>query len=70
MNGMKISMKAARVNAGLTQEEAARHLKLSKGTIASYENQKTRPSVEMAKQIAKLYGVAFDDISFCEKVVL
>ena len=59
-----ISLKAARVNAGLTQEQAAKALGVKKGTILNYEKYRTKPSIEMAKNIAALYGCTIDDIIF------
>lgn len=59
-----ISLKAARVNANLTQECAAKRLGVSKGTLANYEMYKTIPSIEMAKKIAALYGLPIDGIVF------
>lgn len=35
---MKVSLKAARVNANLTQIEAAKKLNVTKDTIANWEN--------------------------------
>lgn len=61
---MAISLKAARVNAGLTQEQAAKALGVKKGTILNYEKYRTKPSIEMAKNIAALYGCTIDDIIF------
>ena len=64
---MAISMKAARVNAGLTQTEAAAALHISKGTLAGYESGKNIPKVNVAQQIAELYKLSADDIIFFEK---
>lgn len=61
---MAITLKAARVNAGLTQKEAAKKLKISKGTLANYEMYKTKPDIELAKRIAVLYGTTVDGIIF------
>ncbi len=61
---MTITLKAARVNAGLTQKEAAGALGISKGTLASYEMYKTKPEIEKSKQIAALYNLTVDDIIF------
>lgn len=61
---MAISLKAARVNAGLTQIEAASALNISKTTLASYEMYRTKPDIETAKRIAELYNVGIDDIIF------
>lgn len=61
---MAITLKAARVNAGLTQREAAKKLGISKGTIASYEKYRTKPDIDRAKKIAELYGTTVDGIIF------
>lgn len=63
---MALKLKAARVNAELTQEEAAKCLGISKGTLANYENYITKPDVEMGKKIAALYGMVVDDIAWNE----
>lgn len=61
---MAITLKAARVNAGFTQKEAAKRLGISRGTLASYEMYRTKPDIEMAKKIAALYGTTVDGIIF------
>lgn len=64
---MAIHLKAARVNAGLTQKEAAEKLKISKNTLANYEKYKTKPDIELSKKIAALYKTTVDDIIFFAK---
>lgn len=59
---MAIQLKAARVNANLTQEAAAKALCISKNSIINYEAYKSKPSVDLAKKIASLYGMKVDDI--------
>lgn len=61
---MKITLKAARVNAGLTQEEVAKKLKKSKNTIVNYESGKSTPDIETGKALASLYGCSVDDLIF------
>lgn len=61
---MKISLRAARANAGLTQDEVAKAVKKSKNTIVSYEKYRTIPDMETGKALAKLYGMSVDDIIF------
>lgn len=63
---MAISLKAARVNANLTQAEVANLLNISKSTINNYENYKKSPNVTRAKELAKLYGMEVDDIIWQE----
>lgn len=61
---MAISMKAARINANLTQKEAAKALKISKNTLAGYEKGRSVPKIDMAAAMAALYGLTVDDIIF------
>ena len=61
---MKFSLKAARVNAGLTQDEVAKALGKSKNTIVNYEKGRSSPDIETGKALAKLYGMSVDDIIF------
>lgn len=67
---MGMSLRAARVNAGLTQKEAAKALNIGKNTIANYEKYRTKPNIDTAKKMAELYGVSIDDIFFNEQLCL
>jgi len=60
-------MKAARVNANLTQKEAAKALDISKNTLMNYERGRSVPKVDMARKMAALYGLAVSDIIFFTK---
>lgn len=59
---MKISLKAARVNANLTQKEVARKLDISDVTVINWENGKTAPTVKQIYSLCSLYGCTLDDI--------
>jgi len=59
---MKIQLKAARVNANLTQDDVAKTLKIAKNSIVNYESYTSVPSVELAQKLANLYGMKVDDI--------
>lgn len=59
-----ISKKAARINANLTQVEAAAKLEISKQTLANYESGVSMPSIDMAKRMAELYGMSINDIQW------
>lgn len=50
-----ISLKAARVNAGLTIQEAAKALGICRNTLMNYECGKSTPGVKMAQKIEDLY---------------
>ena len=61
---MRISLKAARVNAGLTQSDVAKTLNKSKNTIVSYEKGRSIPDIETGKALASLYGLSVDELIF------
>lgn len=62
MSRLKISLKAARVNANLSQEEVARLMKKSKVTINNWENGKTAIDLGNLQSLCKLYNLTIDDI--------
>jgi transcriptional regulator with XRE-family HTH domain len=61
---LKISLKAARINAGLSQKEAAKLLKVSNKTLHSWENGSTYPSAKHIDAICELYKMTYDDLNF------
>lgn len=64
---LRITLEAARVNAGLTQPQAAQAVGVSVATILKWEKGTTVPPVDKAEQLIKLYGLRFDDVNFCRK---
>lgn len=64
---MKYTLKAIRVNKGMTQEEASRGIGISVETLANYEKGLTYPDIPILKQIEKFYGVSYNDIKFLER---
>ncbi len=61
---MAITLKAARVNAGLSQEQAAERLNVTKDTLRSWEKGRTFPTIEKIQMIEKLYSITYADIIF------
>lgn len=61
---MQVTMKAARINKGLTQKEAAERLGISLTTLSNYECGKSFPDVPVIQKIEKLYSVSYNDIIF------
>lgn len=61
---IKITLEAARRNAGLTQKEAAEALGVSNKTLGSWENYITSPGVDKIPLICELYGLEYDHINF------
>ena len=64
---MAISIRAARVNAGLTQTQLGESVGKSKGTIASYENYATKVPIDVALAMAKVFGMSVDDIIWTQE---
>lgn len=64
---VQMTLEAARVNAGLTQKQAAEHLGISNKTLGSWENYQSFPGVDMIPKICDLYGVTYDHIKFLPK---
>ena len=60
----KITLKAARVNAGLSQRLAAEKLGCNVATLQNYEAGKTIPSWDMVKLIETVYQYPADFINF------
>jgi len=60
----KISLAAARVNAGLLQETAAAQLGITPETLRSWESGKTVPGYDKVMQICALYQYPADYIFF------
>ena len=60
----KITLRAARVNAGLKQEEAAKKIGVNLRTIQKWENYESFPSVKRVPAIEETYGVTYDAINF------
>ncbi|MBQ0125968.1 MAG: helix-turn-helix transcriptional regulator [Clostridiales bacterium] len=64
---MAITMKAARINAGYKQTEAAEKLGVSPNTYLNWENGKTIPTVDRAYEICELFNLPIDSIIFLQK---
>ena len=60
MRGPKIKLKAARVNAGLTQTEAAQKLNRNKQTIVNWEKGFTEIKVNDLLALSELYGIPIE----------
>lgn len=54
---MRISLKAARVNAGLTQVEAAKRLGIQKAVLIAWERGAVQPSAQDVIKMCQLYGM-------------
>ena len=59
---MKITLKAARVNAGLTQQQVENAPGFARSTLTRWENGKVSPRMEDVEVLCKLYDVPLECI--------
>ncbi len=63
---MKNRLEEIRKEKGITQEELANVLEVSRQTIGSLENGRYNPSIILAFKIAKYFGLTIEDIFIYE----
>ena len=56
-DNLQISLAAARVNAGYTQEAVAKIMHISKNTIVNWEKGKYAPGIPQMKMMCELYQI-------------
>ena len=61
---MGMTMKAARVNKGLSQVKAAKLLGVSRDVVSNWERGVTFPDVLQLKRIEEVYEVGYNDLIF------
>lgn len=61
--GFKISLKAARINAGLTQEDAAKKIGVSKQSLSNWECGRNTPKATELMGLCEIYGVPAEMLS-------
>ena len=62
MSSLGNSLYNARKSKGLTQEEVAEKLEVSRQTISKWELDETLPDIRQAKSLAQLYRTTLDDL--------
>lgn len=60
----KISLRAARVNAKMSQQEAAARIGVAVSTLRNWESGKTFPNQPRIERICEVYGISFDVLFF------
>ncbi|EJP24040.1 DNA-binding helix-turn-helix protein [Lachnoanaerobaculum sp. ICM7] len=64
---MKTNLDKLRKLKGLTQEEFAKELKVSRQTVSAIENGKYNPSLDLAFEIALYFNKTIEEIFIYEK---
>ena len=61
---MAITLKAARVNKGLTQLEASKLIGVTEDTVGNWERFKSFPNVLQIRKIEEVYGIPYNELIF------
>lgn len=64
---LSITLRAARINAGLDQSDVADELGVNIATVSSWETGKTRPSLDNLEKMCRLYRWPMERIRWEEK---
>lgn len=64
---MKNRLEEIRKQRGISQEELAQSLEVSRQTIGSLENGRYNPSIILAFKIARFFGMRIEDIFIYEE---
>ena len=64
---MKITLKAARVNAGYTQKSASQRLGVNRLTLRNWEQGRTFPTISKFDEMCRLYNASREDIFLPER---
>ena len=67
MQDLQISLAAARVNAGLTQADVAKEMRLNKQTIVNWEKGKVIPKTAQLEMMCRIYKISADNIFLPQK---
>lgn len=63
----KMTLKAARAQAGLTQEQIAQKMGIARNTYNDYENYKIFMRIDKAVKFSEIVSIPFDNIIFLNK---
>lgn len=58
----KLKLKAARVQAGLTQADAAKKIGISVTSLSNYETNKKSPKISTLNKICELYKIKVSEV--------
>ncbi len=59
---LQINLAAARVNAGLTQEDVAKKMNVTKQTIINWEKGRIIPGIPEIEMLSRIYDIPQDNI--------
>ena len=67
MNQVGNHIKKLRQSKGITQEELAEHLNVTRQAVSNWETNKTQPDIETLTKLAEYFEVSVEEIIYGEK---
>lgn len=64
------NLRALRADSGMTQEQVAEQLGVTRQTLSSYESGRTRPDIDMLVRLCQVYDTDLDGIVYGQARVL
>ena len=64
MEKLQITLAAARVNAGMTQDDVEKRLHVSKQTIINWKKGRIIPGIPEVESLARIYGIPQENILY------
>ncbi|WP_143786743.1 helix-turn-helix transcriptional regulator, partial [Oenococcus oeni] len=61
------SLKSARNAVGLTQDQVAKKMYVTRQTVSRWEQGKTLPNIYVLRELKQLYGLSLDNLSLQTK---
>ncbi|ARB46528.1 helix-turn-helix transcriptional regulator [Alloalcanivorax xenomutans] len=66
MSGFHLRLKAARKRLGLTQEQLAAELEVTKAAVSAWENDRDRPGFRHLPLLKSVLGISLDELVYGE----
>lgn len=64
MSSIHACLKEARIDKGLTQEEAADRIGVTRQAVSAYESGKRQPGIDMLMKLAEVYEVSIENLLY------
>jgi len=70
MSGIHAYLKETRIDKGLTQEEVADRIGMTRQAVSAYESGKRQPGIDILMKLAEVYEVSIENLLYGEKDVI
>lgn len=65
-SGLQITLAAARVNAGMTQDDVAKEMHVGKQTVVNWEKGLSEPKISQGRMLSEMFNMPLDRIIFLQ----